>query len=103
MAKNTTLNWGWAAFSAFTIVWGVDWAIVRFSGYPFLYCWTPHIVGEMYILWGSVVLYIACAYTAVSLLRRRIYPALGGALFITAIIELPRLADMAFRMGGSCG
>jgi len=74
-----------------------------FWDYPFLYCWLQPVTSTLYITWGIVVLYVLSAYIVFQLFRRGLAQALGGILLFIAIIELPRLADAVFRMGGSCG
>jgi hypothetical protein len=103
VAKDASLKLHELLIGTLLVLGGANFLAVKAYQYPFVYCWAEPLVAPLYISWGLVILYMACAYTAFQLLRRRTFPALGGALFFIAIIELPRLADMVFRLGGSCG
>lgn len=73
------------------------------SGYPALYCWFGPALASLYMQWGIVLLYAVSAFVALKLFRGQMYPALGGVVVIIGIIELPDMAEHAFRLGGTCG
>jgi hypothetical protein len=82
---------------------GANYLSARYAGYPFAYCWLSPVTSTLYTDWGLVILYGVSAYIVFQLLRGRAAQALGGITIFAAIIELPRLADAVFRLGGSCG
>ena len=71
--------------------------------YPFVYCLAGPSAAHLYSAWGLVVLYAVSAYIALNLFRGQSVPVIGGAVIFIGIIELPRVAEYLFRLGGSCG
>ncbi|RWE44248.1 hypothetical protein [Mesorhizobium sp.] len=103
MAKEATLTGTEKLAAAVLAVAVVNYLSVRLSGFPFAYCWLSPVTTTLYRDWGLVILYGVSAYIVFQLFRRGMAQALGGTLIFIAIIELPRLADAVFRLGGSCG
>lgn len=83
-----------AAFN-YAVRWGFD--------YPIIYCLLNSPLTGLYMAWAHVILLCAAAYIALMLFRGQNVPAFGGAVIIIGIIELPRLAELLFRLGGTCG
>lgn len=103
MAKEASLTfWEWLAVGALTAT-AANYLSARLSGYPFAYCWLSPATSTLYNEWGLVILYGVSAYIVFQLLRGKAAQALGGAIIFASIIEFPRLADVVFRLGGSCG
>lgn len=103
MAKEASLTTSETAIGALLVLAGANYLSARLAGYPFLYCWLSPAMRTLYSDWGLVILYGVSAYIVFQLLRGRAAQALGGTILFVAIIELPRLADAVFRLGGSCG
>ncbi len=95
---------GWEHFIAIiSLVWVANVAVAHYWGYPFLYCWVKPAAFYLYSAWGILCLYLVMLYVAYQLLRNLIAKALIGALLAVAIIELPRIFDYIFNVGGTCG
>jgi hypothetical protein len=80
----------------------LNWLWVRLWGFPFLYCWGGYIAAPLYKSLGLISLYATIAYILWFLMRGNGVKAMVGACVFTAIVELPLMADLAFRAGGSC-
>ncbi|MBP2564543.1 hypothetical protein J2766_001102 [Agrobacterium tumefaciens] len=103
MAENRTIK-GVGLIALLTLLpLAVNHVIFTASGFPALYCWFSPALGSLYMEWGIVLLYAVSAFVALKLFRGQMYPALGGVVVIIGIIELPNLAEHAFRLGGTCG
>ncbi|GEM_PF-3350866 len=71
--------------------------------YPLVYCLAGPPAAHLYSAWGLMVLYAVSAYIVLNLFRGQSIPVIGGAVIFIGIIELPRVAEYLFRLGGSCG
>ncbi|MCL6651030.1 hypothetical protein A6R70_01865 [Agrobacterium rubi] len=70
---------------------------------PIVYCLLNVPLAALYMAWGHVILLCIAAYIVLMLFRGQLVPAFGGAVIVIGIIELPRLAELVFRLGGTCG
>lgn len=80
-----------------------NYLAAKLFGYPFVYCWAGPPARVLYLDWGLVIAYCVIAYTLYSVLRKNLTGGLIGTLAFLSLFELPRLADVLFRVGGSCG
>jgi cell division protein FtsW (lipid II flippase) len=79
-----------------------NYASAQWLGYPFLYCTFAPISRTLYTALGTMILYGCCAYIAYSVLTKNAKQALLGVCLFVAVVELPVVADLAFRLGRSC-
>lgn len=80
----------------------LNWFLVWIAGFPFIYCWGGYIAAPLYQSLGLIVLYASIAYIFWFLYRGNTIRVMVGAAVFTAVVELPLLADLLFRAGGSC-
>ncbi|RVD58840.1 hypothetical protein EN866_19630 [Mesorhizobium sp. M2D.F.Ca.ET.223.01.1.1] len=80
-----------------------NYLAAKLFGYPFVYCWAGPPARVLYLDWGLVVAYVVVAYTLYSLARKNHAGAFIGFMVFLSLMELPRLVDVLFRVGGSCG
>lgn len=89
--------------SLFLCLLGFNAVMFLGIGYPIVYCTLGGVASSLYINWAHVVLLVLSAVVVLSLFRGQTRPAIGAAVAIIGIIELPRLMEQGFHLGGSCG
>lgn len=89
-------------FSVGTVAILLNWLCVSLWEFPFLFCWGGYIAAPLYTSLGLISLYATIAYTFWFLMRGDRLKALAGVAVFVAIIELPLMADLILRAGGSC-
>ncbi|MEY9375937.1 hypothetical protein [Rhizobium leguminosarum] len=102
MAKDAALKAQAGLIGGIVVIYLANNVSVLIWNYPFLYCWGQSPASRLYLDWGLPTLYLAAAYIIWRLLRRQLTHAFVGFLVVILIMELPRLFDMMFRLGGSC-
>lgn len=79
-----------------------NWLAVKFGDYPFLYCWFSPYLSQFYIAAAGLLLYLVAGFIVFNLIFFRPARVLYGCMAFFGIVELPTLAEMVFRLGGSC-
>ncbi len=85
------------------VVVALNWLSAKALGFPFLYCWGGYLAAPAYQAFGTVLLYVIVAYTVFYIMRGNLQMVVAAVMLFVAVVEVPRLADAVFRLGGSCG
>jgi hypothetical protein len=87
-----------AALTALVANYLCNW----WTGYPFLYCSLGGLSMALYLYLGQLVLMAVCIGIIISVYRRDVLASLVGVGLFVCINNLPKLADMVLKNGGSC-
>ncbi|MEZ5781134.1 MAG: hypothetical protein R3D70_05735 [Rhizobiaceae bacterium] len=102
-SKKLELTAGQSAGLSILAVMAANWLSVKYSGYPFAYCWlSPLVIPIWEPIAGLVHVFSMLALLWYAVTRQARGTLLAG-LVLVGIFGLPLWADILFRMGGSCG
>jgi len=103
MAEGAPMNLARIAVGGLATALAVNWLSKWVFDYPLAYCQLGSPAAHLYSAWALMILYALAAYIALHLFRGQSIPVFGGVVIFIGIVELPRLAEHAFRLGGTCG
>ena len=102
MAKPVSVNADVFIGGSILILWVLNYLSAKWLEFPFLYCWLRAPAVTLYMAFGTLIIYASVGYVLFQFIRNDMIKAIGGALVVVAVIELPHLADYLFRLGASC-
>ncbi len=99
MKKSKALGY-LAAFAGIAFI--LNWLSVRFTGYPFLYCWGEPLVGPLYQIWGQPLSFLLAMVFVILLFMGKHKQAFIMAMAYGFVVILPQWAYTLASLGSTC-